>query len=175
MTTTQQEMIGGKKDDDKKRISGDSSKGLAMEGPRKKVFRVSKGANLMRKFGSGGKEVSPAIEPTKSLNSRLKPTPQLALKNRAGCGRQRWFWCASWANAKLSNEYGSILETFIHPAAGSFPKKRAKVRVRVKWEASRQSQMNFNVDGATKGCPRLAGIEGLLRNAAGEVKISFLK
>ncbi|EOY31580.1 Uncharacterized protein TCM_038517 [Theobroma cacao] len=35
--------------------------------------------------------------------------------------------------------------------------------------------MKFIVDGAVKGCVGLVGMEGLLRNEADEVKISFSK
>ncbi|EOY03770.1 Uncharacterized protein TCM_018948 [Theobroma cacao] len=35
--------------------------------------------------------------------------------------------------------------------------------------------MKFNVDGAARGCLRLAGIGGILRDCCGEVKIIFSK
>ncbi|XP_021290660.1 uncharacterized protein LOC110421389 [Herrania umbratica] len=45
----------------------------------------------------------------------------------------------------------------------------------MEWEKLQKGSLKFNVHGAARGCPRPAGVRGILRDSSGEVKVIFSK
>ncbi|EOY03952.1 Uncharacterized protein TCM_019172 [Theobroma cacao] len=82
---------------------------------------------------------------------------------------------ATWVKAKWPRDCGRTLDTFNEPRLGAVLKSSRKSRPMVKWTKPVKGYMKFNVDGATSGSPRKAGIDGILSNFVGEIKMMFSK
>ncbi|EOY10119.1 Uncharacterized protein TCM_025497 [Theobroma cacao] len=81
----------------------------------------------------------------------------------------------TWAKAKWPQDYGMVLQTYQDPTLGKIMSKTKEKRAVDDWSKPATGQMKFNVDGAAQGCPRDAGIGGVLRDSDGRIKAIFSK